>query len=65
MSSDKKTLSNQLSALLLPKLKGLSEKNAKKVLVTAERTVKVLSDWKVGIHISIDDLFFTNDVELS
>lgn len=38
MSSNKKTLANQLSGLLLPKLKGLTEKNAKKLLETVDRS---------------------------
>jgi hypothetical protein len=39
MNGQKKTLANQLSSLVLPKLKGLSEKNAKKVLATVEKSV--------------------------
>lgn len=39
MSNSKKTLVTQLSGLLLPKLKGLSEKNAKKLLVTVDKSV--------------------------
>lgn len=37
MNGQKKTLANQLITLVLPKLKGLSEKNAKKVLATVEK----------------------------
>ena len=39
MNGQKKTLAHQLSAIVLPKLKGLSEKNAKKVLATVEKSV--------------------------
>jgi hypothetical protein len=34
MNGQKKTLANQLASIILPQLKGLSEKNAKKVLAT-------------------------------
>ena len=39
MDSNKKVLAAQLSALVLPKLTGLSEKHAKKVLATVEKAV--------------------------
>jgi hypothetical protein len=39
MEKTKKALSNQLGSLILPKLTGLSEKNAKKVLVAVEKSV--------------------------
>ena len=39
MDSNKKVLATQLSALVLPKLTGLTEKNAKKVLATVDKSV--------------------------
>lgn len=43
MNSNKKVLCGQLSSLILPKLTGLTEKNAKKVLEAVEKSVNEIA----------------------